>query len=363
MINSNEALLSLLTVLIGGGTACQVSINFRVGLYFGIRLWGAVLNLGMGLILLTSLTALEVLFSREKMPWLIWRERPKWYHLLPGVCGFLYVAAGVFLTEYTGIALFMVLIVSGQLLASAILDHYGVGRVDGPRPLTPMRCLALLAGVGGACLNVSSSLFSTFSPDSVPAFALALSSIATVCVGAAMVVQAQLSRLAAGILPSRLAATWWSFLVSFTCSAALFVPEYLYSDATAKFEDPQTWAFAPWYLWTAGFYSVAYILSSITIPPYTSTQSYFVCLVAGQLLFSTVIEHYGWFGRSPHSTSVLQMLGVVTVLIAAVCMQIPADKCTCGSTRAITAESRYKTTELPLLSERLVGDREPVTLE
>lgn len=373
-MNSNELGLSLLTILIGGGTACQVTINFMVGQYFKISSFGAVLNLGLGLLLLTLLTLTEVLCSRDKIPWLSWKERPRLHHLFPGVCGVLYVGASVFLTGYTGIALFLVLIVTGQLLCSALLDHLGVGRTE-PKPLTPLRALALLAGVGGACLHASTSLFQPREGgQAVPQYALALASIATVGVGAAMVVQALLSRLAAAILPSRLAATWWSFVVSFTLSLAVFIPQAAWGVPPASrdvFMNPDTWLGAHPWLFTAGLFGVAYILSSITIPPYTSSQSYFVCLVCGQLLFSTFIEHYGWFGRVPQPTPVQAILGVITVALAAAAMQIPPERCpqcsACLPTRRSSAGGGGGVgqgyTELINVNERLLGEREPSTLE
>jgi transporter family-2 protein len=374
-MNNQELGFTLLTILIGGGTACQVSINWSVGQYFKISSFGAVLNLGLGLLLLTIATLLEVMFSHDKLSWLAWKERPRLHHLLPGVCGVVYVGASVYLTGFTGIALFLVLIVTGQLLCSALLDHLGVGRTE-PKPLTPLRALALLAGVGGACLHASTSLLQPHSSEGrpVPQYALALASIATALVGAAMVVQALLSRLAASILPSRLAATWWSFVVSFSLSLAVFIPQAVWGVPQASrdvFMDPSTWVHAHPWLFSAGFFGVAYILSSITIPPYTSSQSYFVCLVCGQLLFSTIIEHFGWFGRAPQATPVLAILGVVTVALAATAMQIPPERCPqCSS---CLPSRRYSGggggvggqgyTELTAVSERLLGEREPSTLE
>jgi transporter family-2 protein len=360
-ISSTEAGLALLTVIVGAGTTCQVNINYAVGVHFRIRLFAAWLNLGSGLLLLTLLCALESFLS-PGTPFLAWKARPYLYHLLPGLCGLCYVLASVFLLQHLGSSLFMVLIVSGQLTCAAALDHFGVGRSE-PKLLTPLRVLALAAGVGGAGLSASSSFGSA---ASTPTWLVALSALGAFFVGSVMVVQALLSRLAAELLPSRLAATWWSFVVSAAASGALFALQCLLSPPqdTATFLDPDTWASSQWFMFTAALFGVAYVGSSIYVPSRTSSQAYFVCLVAGQLSFSIAVDHFGLFLRPRKPLLLVEGAGVGIVLAAAVLMQLPPDLC--GASLSLLPKERAPiAAELNMqdLSERLVGERELATLE
>jgi transporter family-2 protein len=364
-LSPKELGLSFLTVLIGAGTTAQVNTNWAVGLHFHIKLFAAFLNLSSGLLLLTLLCALEC-FLTPGLPLLAWRQRPLLLHLLPGVAGLCYVLSSVFLLQHLGSSLFMVLIVAGQLLCAAALDHYGVGRAGNPKPLTPLRALALAAGMGGACLSVSATIARP-SPgaEGTPPWLLALSALGTFFVGGVMVVQALLSRLASELLPSRLAATWWSFAVSATLSGLLFGLQCLFTSPQdlAAFAAADTWASSSAFMYTAAFFGVGYIAGSIFIPPHTSSQSFFVCLVAGQLSFSLVVDAAGLFLRPHKSITWTEGGGVAVVLVAAVLMALPAGLC--GASITLAKEPPPVQAELSLqeLSERLVGEREPHSLE
>jgi transporter family-2 protein len=361
-ISTTEVGLSLLTIVVGGGTACQATINWEVAEHFALRLFSAFLNLFSGLLLLTVLCSLESLLLSK--PFLKWKRRPSLHHLLPGVCGLCYVLGTVFLLSQLGPSLFMVLVVAGQLLCAASLDHFGIGRSE-PKRLTPLRMFALAAAVGGAALSVSKTLLQA--QDTTPTWVRALSALGAFGVGCIMVWQALLSRYAAEILHSRLAATWWSFAVSASLSGLCLLLNYLFAsdDSLARFSRRSTWDSSSWWMYTAALFGVAYIASSIYIPPQTSSQAYFVCLVAGQLTFSGLIDHYGFFGRQAKPIAVQDVCGVAIVLLAAVLMQLPAELC--GQLPSLPSLLPAKPEVAPYLElnlqERLVGERELPTLE
>jgi transporter family-2 protein len=76
-----------------------------------------------------------------------WRTVP-WYALCAGVFGLVVIAAVSYAIPRIGVAGAVTSIVAGQLLLSALLDHFGwLGAVE--RPLDPTRLLGLLVlGVG-----------------------------------------------------------------------------------------------------------------------------------------------------------------------------------------------------------------------
>jgi len=81
-----------------------------------------------------------------------WRDVP-WYTLGAGVFGLIVVSALSFIIPKVGAAPAVILLVLGQLIIGAMLDHYGLLGVE-VRPLTSQRLLGLLVVVLGVWLTV-----------------------------------------------------------------------------------------------------------------------------------------------------------------------------------------------------------------
>jgi transporter family-2 protein len=75
------------------------------------------------------------------------RETP-WWNWIGGPLGALIVLAGAALTARLGAALFIALVVGGQLLCSLLLDNYGLMGLK-EQPVTPGRALGSLLVVAG----------------------------------------------------------------------------------------------------------------------------------------------------------------------------------------------------------------------
>ena len=81
-----------------------------------------------------------------------WRSAP-WYALLAGVFGLIVLSAVSYTIPRIGVAAAIVSIVAGQILLSAVLDHFGwLGAAV--RPLDPPRLLGLAVVLLGVWLTV-----------------------------------------------------------------------------------------------------------------------------------------------------------------------------------------------------------------
>lgn len=301
-------------------TSAQVAVNGYVGKAVGISSFAAALNLNLGLLLLTLLHGVEVLRSTTDPPlrFLTWKSRPLLVHLCPGLLGLCYVVSSAFLQPVLGSGLFMVCIVAGQLASAAALDHFtGAARLQLPR------AAALAAALGGAVATAWDRL-ATSSAESAPLWLLLLGSALTFGAGALMVLQAHLSRGAAALLPSRLAAAWWSFAVSAGLSWVVFGGQAGAAAAAARahFAEPATWAALPGWAWTAALFGVAYVCSSIVVPAAIGSGAYFVALVCGQLLFAAVIDAAGLLGAAVHPLTATRGVGLAVVVLAAAATQV-----------------------------------------
>ena len=71
---------------------------------------------------------------------------------------------------------------------------------------------------------------------------------------------------------------------------------------------------APWWIWLGGVVGVFYIVVAIVIAPKIGPAVLFSLVVAGQLINSVVIDHFGLFGYEVHHVSPLRVVGVAMLV-------------------------------------------------
>lgn len=132
---SFSPLLPAIAMSFAGGAlfALQAPINMRLGQMMGGPLAGAFLSFFTGTILLSIMLAAQrkpVLISQigQTSPWM-------W---LGGALGAFMVFASVYAVGRLGSAAMLALIIGGQILASLLIDHYGL-MVAQAVPLSPLR--------------------------------------------------------------------------------------------------------------------------------------------------------------------------------------------------------------------------------
>ncbi len=136
--------------------------------------------------------------------------------------------------------------------------------------------------------------------------------LAAVAAGAMITIQPPLNAIVARHVGSALAATSISILVAFLCSlVALLVAGF---GRVA----PATIAAVPWWAYLGGVAGAVFVGSGVIIAPMTGALAFFVCIVAGQLIGSTVADHYGSFGLTVREISGPRVLGIALVLAGAV---------------------------------------------
>lgn len=305
--------------------SAQSAINARVGAWFRLTALAAVFNLVLGLMILTVVALLEVNASKSepRMKLLAWKERPPLaLLLLPGALGAVYVTSGVILVPAIGAALFFVSIVMGQILTAAGFDHVGFGGAE-RKPLTYIRGAALVLAIVGAFLTVAERVFGG-AANAEPVGIIGAASASATIVGGLTVYQANLSRRASLLLPSRIAAVWWSFAVSATLSViACGVQALAEPDARTAAFDMTTWSNSSWWMYCAAPLGVCYIASTILLLPKVGAGPFFIALVAGQLVGSAAIDATGAFSATRRPVTLLRGFGILTVVVAAGASQLP----------------------------------------
>jgi transporter family-2 protein len=75
---------------------------------------------------------------------------------------------------------------------------------------------------------------------------------------------------------------------------------------------------APWYLWPAGgALGVTYLTGNILLAPKLGAGALVALVVAGQLIFSVLLDHFGWFGFAQHPAGLARLAGC-SLMIAGV---------------------------------------------
>lgn len=136
--------LFLVAVAVGALLAFQPGANAELGSRLGHPLLGAVVNFIIGL---SFLTLLAVVFRAPK-PDLKHAAAGPWWAWTGGFMGAAIVTTSLLLTRQMGVAAMLAAIVTGQLIASLVVDHFGL--VGQPTlKITPARFVGVLLVIVG----------------------------------------------------------------------------------------------------------------------------------------------------------------------------------------------------------------------
>jgi transporter family-2 protein len=111
----------------------------------------------------------------------------------------------------------------------------------------------------------------------------------------------------------------WATLASLAVSIAVVIPLVLSMRAPA----PQlSVALAgPWWLWVGGLAGAAYITAALLLTPRLGVASFMVCVIAGQVIASVVIDHFGMMGVPAKPATLGRIGGVLLIVIGMAVIQ------------------------------------------
>lgn len=103
-------------------------------------------------------------------------------------------------------------------------------------------------------------------------------------------------------------------LVSFLVGTSALAVLYLVTARAAGRPIAGGAAGAPWWAWLGGLCGAYFVWSAIIVTQRLGPALFFGLVVAGQLVASAVIEHFGWFGVARHPFSLLRAGGAVLLM-------------------------------------------------
>ena|ERR1044071_7748684 len=116
-------LMMVLTLLTGGFLPVQAILNTRLGTQTGGPLMGSLLSFFTGFI---CLLVLNLFINASGIMQLRTHAGGPWYIWLGGLLGAIFVGYITSVNQRQGVALTFCLVVSGQILVSLVVDHYGL---------------------------------------------------------------------------------------------------------------------------------------------------------------------------------------------------------------------------------------------
>lgn len=127
--------------------------------------------------------------------------------------------------------------------------------------------------------------------------------------GAAMPVQASINAEFA----ARGATTLWAAAISALITAITFS---IIATVFLRIPTPSlaTLGQIPPWLWCSGFLGAVVLGVMTTVPQRIGAATMIVCFIAGQTLFSLVLDHFGWLGLAQQPISAGRLAGVVLII-------------------------------------------------
>ncbi|MGX9759584.1 DMT family transporter [Pseudomonas shahriarae] len=144
--------LLLLAVIAGAVVPFQSAINANLGRGLGHPLWATLASLLVSILVLLPV----ILALRLPLPSLGFITKAPLWMWTGGAFGVCFISLALVLLPKLGASGFIALAMAGQILASLLLDHFGLfGLVE--RQLTAPRLLGVLMLIGGVVLVQFSS--------------------------------------------------------------------------------------------------------------------------------------------------------------------------------------------------------------
>lgn len=139
--------LSLVAATAGVSLVIQVALNGKLREGLASWSWAGLISYLGGTLTMLLVVALQrpgwpSLAARASLPWSAW---------IGGIFGAIYIVLAIVLLPRLGAASLVALVVAGQMLASAVFDHFGLLGLT-PHATSPSRIMGAVLIVAGVVL-------------------------------------------------------------------------------------------------------------------------------------------------------------------------------------------------------------------
>ena len=136
----------------------------------------------------------------------------------------------------------------------------------------------------------------------------AFSLLLAVAAGISIVVQQALNANLRTALGSAVWSGFTSYFIGLVCMALLALALGDPIPPTAVL------ARIPWWAWSGGLFGAIFIALAILLVPKLGAATFIALLVAGQMLASVTLDHFGWLGLAQRPLDVTRVIGVFLLI-------------------------------------------------
>ena len=133
--------------------------------------------------------------------------------------------------------------------------------------------------------------------------------------GVLLPVQAGLNAQLRSALGSPIAAAFISFLVGTAALAAVALVFRI------SFPFSRAWAVTHPVQWSGGIIGALYVFAAVVLAPKLGAGTLVAAVVAGQMITSLLLDHYGLIGFPVHSLSPVRLIGAALIIAGVVLIQ------------------------------------------
>ncbi|WP_146553965.1 DMT family transporter [Rummeliibacillus sp. SL167] len=81
------------------------------------------------------------------------------------------------------------------------------------------------------------------------------------------------------------------------------------------------WMETPWWIWTGGLLGAFYVVATVILIPKIGATSTVVYILAGQVLASVLIDHFGLLNVQIHTINLPRLMGITLVICGMIIVQ------------------------------------------
>lgn len=316
----------VLLLVVGGLLSVQAAANVQLSRAVGSPLAGASIQLAIGSLLLLGVTV--AVGSTGAFGLLA--DVPLG-HLVGGLGSAVYITAGILLFPRLGAVVTVGLFIAGQMLASLVIDSYGLLGVPAAEPdaAAVLGVLAVLAGAalvvrsqGPIPVTVTAGIHrraagrggpGSAGPATPAAAGARLGWLAFAVLGGAVLpVQGAINAQLRADLNAPLAAA----AVSFGLATAVLAGPLAAAVRAGHAARPR-WSGlpdVPWWGWLGGVVGAGYVTSVFLLIPEIGAAPTIALTVAGQQLAGAAVDHFGLLRLPRRPVRSARLLGVLVLL-------------------------------------------------
>ena len=98
-------------------------------------------------------------------------------------------------------------------------------------------------------------------------------------------------------------------------SLGLLATSILTWSVTSEWPSREVLRAAPWYGWFAGgLLGATYVVGNILLAPKLGAGALVGLIVTGQIIFSVLLDHFGWIGFEPHPAGIARLAGCALMI-------------------------------------------------